>query len=131
MKKIIILVALCLFTSTACGNEAKLVVPEPIEPTLEEIKKSNMEAAQMSFINIKKTAELYFLEAQLISDASIHEIRIDFSDASTIPEDFVFSGNIPSSGLVIIDENGGVTLENLVINGLTCNFNDENKVICK
>lgn len=131
MKKVLLAITLSLLLCTACGEKAVLNVPDVVEPTIEEIKKSNIEVAKNSFINIKKTAELYYMERQLNLEYIPTDIKIDFSDSSTIPEDFVFSGIMPESGIIYISQNGEVTLSNIIINSLICNFHENNEVICK
>lgn len=129
MKKIFLSVIACCFICTGCNKPVELDVPEEIEPTIEEIKKSNLEVAKTTFMNIKKTADLYFLEMQIDVNYVPTIIKINFSDVSTIPDNFVFNGTMPTSGILTIDENGNVSLENIEINNLICNY-DNNEVIC-
>ena len=130
MKKIFVF-GLILFIITGCGEKAKLIVPDPVEPTLEEIRKANLETAKTTLINIKNTAKLYVLELQLDSNYNNDPIEIEFDYPETIPENFVFSGIMPTDGSIIIDNQGNVITNDVVINGFTCNFNDNNEVICK
>lgn len=120
-----------IFICTGCGKEAKLIVPDQIEPTIEEIKKTNIETAKISFKNIEKTAELYYLESQLDVNYIPTRTVINFSDSSTIPENFVFSGSMPTSGLLIITIDGDIILSDIQINNLTCNYNEKNEIICQ
>ena len=130
MKKLLIIIC-GLILCVGCGNKAKLYVPDIIEPSVEQVKKSNLDVAKISFRNIKETAKLYYYELQLNSIYNRETVKIDFADSYTIPEDFVISGTMPTSGIVLIDGDGNVTLENLVINGFTCNYGENNEIICQ
>ena len=127
MKKLLIIIC-GLILCAGCGNKAELDV---IEPSVESVKKSSLDVAKISFRNIKETAKLYYYELQLNSIYNRETVKIDFKDSYTIPDDFVISGVLPTSGIVLIDGDGNVTLENLVINGFTCNYGDNNEIICQ
>ena len=130
MKKIIFCLFICLAVCSGCDKKAELIVPDPIEPTIDEIKKSNLEVAKTSFKNIKNMAQVYYLELQLDEFYVPADVVIDFSNESTIPKDFVFDGETPTKGIVMIDTEGNVTLTNIVINNLTCNYDQNNEIIC-
>ena len=131
MKKIILFSLMFLFLFTGCGKKNDILPEETIiESTINKVNTAKKETAKQTTINIKKTAEIYYLELQLINEIVENDIIIDFSDTTSIPENFVFNGFNPTSGMVIIDNAGNITLKDLVINGVTCNINENDDVVC-
>lgn len=123
-----IYLVLTLVLCSACGKKATDIVVDPtIEPTIEEINNAKKATAEQTVMSIKKTAQVYYMEQQMKSGVTSN-ITIDFS--GSVPEDFVFSGIMPTEGRVFIDVDGNVEIVNLVINNFKCKLND-NKAICE
>lgn len=131
MKKMFLFVLMFLVLFTGCGKKND-ILPEDtiIESTIDKVNTSKKEVAKQTTINIKKTSEIYYLELQLINEVIENDIIIDFSDTTSIPENFVFNGAVPTSGIVTIDKLGNVTLKDIVINDVICNIDENNGVIC-
>lgn len=131
MKKMFLFVLMFLVLFTGCGKKNDILPEETIiESTIDKVNTAKKEAAKQTTININKTAEIYYLELQLINEVIENDIIIDFSDTTSIPENFVFNGAAPTSGIVTIDKLGNITLKDLVINNITCNINENDDVVC-
>ena len=132
MKKMILFCLMFLVLFTGCSKENNILPEETIiEDTIDKVETSKIEVAKQTTISIKKTAEIYYLELQLLGEVIDRDIIIDFYNTASIPENFVFNGITPTSGTVIITEDGTITLKDIVIDNLTCNIEESNEVICK
>lgn len=132
MKKIFLFGLVSLILLVGCKKSSNLLPDETIiESNIDKINMTKNNIAKETFLNIKKTADLYYLELQIVNGSVDNEIIIDFADDTTIPESFVFGGIMPSSGIVIISDDGSVTLEDIVVNNFCCNFNEQNIVVCE
>ena len=94
-----------------------LIVTPIVLNTIETAQKG---VAQRSYENIKKAANLYFYSKQLESNISKLEFKCENGICSNGTDTLEFEGNGPQDGLIIISEDGTISMHSIVINGYLC-----------
>ena len=121
---------------------ALIAVPQIIKI----LNKSRLSAAEDSAYGIVKSGETYVTDFMLKNKGELASTDLEFncdSDGCKLTTELVgyeltglgaldFKGTKPESGKVVIKSDGKVIATNIVINGFTCNYpNEDEKVSCK
>ncbi len=92
-----------------------------IPKTVEIIETSQNKSAHASAVGILEAANIYYANESISGSVNDSDIIIDFSNESTIPSGFDFSGEYPDRGKVVIEPTGEVyILDYLEYNNSFC-----------
>ncbi len=121
---------------------ALIVVPQVIKI----LNKARMSSAEDSTYGIVKSAENYITEFMLKNNGELPNMSLTFScgnDGCSLNEidklssynltdldKLNYKGTKATSGLVTIKENGNIEVNNVIINGFTCNYPIDEKAKC-
>ncbi len=121
---------------------ALIAIPQVIKI----LNKSRISSAEDSVYGIVKSGESYVTEFMLKNKGELANVDLEFSCDNTGCnltnelegyeltglESLNFKGTKPTSGKVGITKEGKITATNIVINGFTCNYpNEDGKVSCE
>ncbi len=121
---------------------ALIVVPQVIKI----LNKARLSSAEDSTYGIVKSAENYITEFMLKNNGELPNMSLTFScgnDGCSLNEidklssynltdldKLNYKGTKATSGLVTIKENGNIEVNNVIINGFTCNYPIDEKAKC-
>ena len=94
-----------------------LIATPAIMNTIENSKK---QIAINSYENLKRSAEIYYYDNQMMGNIYQMNFKCENKECRNGSEVLEIKGQAPEDGLVIISEDGDISLNSIVINGYLC-----------